>query len=106
MSRSQCGSLSLVTLLLLALGVPPLRAQLRADDYAARRAALTTRIDSGIVLAFGAPETVSHWPSFFQLPAFYYLTGFSESDAVLVMVKRGGKVTATMFVPTLSPSSV
>ena len=95
------------SLILAALLLPgprvPIQAQVGAPDYAARRAALTAKIDSGVVLAFGAPETVSHWPSFFQLPAFYYLTGFSESDAVLVMVKRSGKVAATMFVPTLSP---
>jgi Xaa-Pro aminopeptidase len=101
-SRFACRLLLLVTLFLPGIGVPA-QAQSRSDDYAARRAALTAKIDSGVVVAFGAPETVSHWPSFFQLPAFYYLTGFSESDAVLVMVKRGGKVTATMFVPTLSP---
>jgi Xaa-Pro aminopeptidase len=92
----------LVTLLILSLTVPA-RAQVGSAEYAGRRAALTAGIDSGVVLAFGAPETVNHWPSFFQLPAFYYLTGFSESDAVLVMVKRGGKLAATMFVPTLSP---
>jgi Xaa-Pro aminopeptidase len=92
----------LVTLLMLSLSVPG-RAQVGSADYAARRAALTAAIDSGVVLAFGAPETVNHWPNFFQLPGFYYLTGFSESDAVLVMVKRGGKVAATMFVPTLTP---
>jgi len=102
-SRSLRGFLGFATLLLLGLSASPAQAQLGAGDYAARRAALTTQIDSGVVLAFGAPETVSHWPSFFQLPAFYYLTGFSESDAVLLMVKRGGKVTSTMFVPTLSP---
>jgi Xaa-Pro aminopeptidase len=101
-SRSAFRSFSLATLLLLGRLVPG-HAQLGAPDYAARRAALTAKLDSGVVLAFGAPETVSHWPSFFQLPAFYYLTGFSESDAVMVMVKRGGKVETMMFVPTLSP---
>jgi Xaa-Pro aminopeptidase len=73
------------------------------DEYAGRRAALADRIDSGVILAFGAVEPVSLWPTFFQLPAFYYLTGFSESDAVLVMVKQKGTVSATMFVPSRSP---
>ena len=102
MSPSAFRSVILATLLLPGPRAP-IHAQVSAADYAARRAALTAKIDSGVVLAFGAPETVNHWPSFFQLPAFYYLTGFSESDAVLVMVKRGGKVATTMFVPTLSP---
>ena len=89
----------------LALVVLPTssRAQVGLSDYAARRAALTATIDSGVVLAFGAVETVNHWPSFFQLPGFYYLTGFSESDAVLVMVKRSGAVTSMLFVPSLDP---
>jgi Xaa-Pro aminopeptidase len=69
-------------------------------DYAARRAALTSRIDSGVVLSFGEVEPVAHWPTFFQVPAFQYLTGLGESDAVLVMVKRNGVTTSTMFVPT------
>src|SRR6185312_10815176 len=63
-SRSLRGFLGFATLLLLGLSASPAQAQLGAGDYAARRAALTTQIDSGVVLAFGAPETVSHWPSF------------------------------------------
>jgi Xaa-Pro aminopeptidase len=90
---------------LLGLGIPSAstRAQVAVGDYAARRAALIAPIDSGVVIAFGAAETVNYWPTFFQLPGFYYLTGFSESDAALVMVKRNGSVAATMYVPTLSP---
>jgi Xaa-Pro aminopeptidase len=42
---------------------------------------------------------VSDWPTFFQLPHFHYLTGFDEGNAVLLMVKRGGGSTSTMFVP-------
>lgn len=78
-------------------------AQVPVSEYAARRAALAARIDSGVVVAFGGVEVVDHWPIFYQLPAFYYLTGFSETDAALVMVKRNGAVTATMFVPTRTP---
>ncbi len=81
----------------------PAGAQVPLREYAARRAALIARIDSGVVIAFGAVEPVNYWPTFFQLPAFYYLTGFSESDAVLVMVKQSGAVSATMFVPTRTP---
>ena len=78
-------------------------AQVTLTEYAARRAALTARIDSGVVVAFGGVEPVNHWPTFFQLPAFYYLTGFGETDAALLMVKRNGAVAATMFVPTRTP---
>ena len=90
---------------LLALGAlpSPTRAQVTNSEYAARRAAVAARLDSGVVVAFGAVEPLSYWPTFFQLPSFQYLTGFGETDAVMVMVKRDSAVTTTMFVPTLSP---
>jgi Xaa-Pro aminopeptidase len=93
----------LAALLVLAALSTPAAAQVRGSEYAARRAALTAGIDSGVVVAFGAPETVDYWPVFYQVPAFYYLTGFDESDAALVMVKRNGELAATMFVPTRTP---
>jgi Xaa-Pro aminopeptidase len=73
-------------------------------EYAARRAELTKQIDSGVVLAFGEVEPVVEYPNFFQLPAFQYLTGFSESDAVLLIVKRKGVASSTIFVPTRARS--
>ena len=78
-------------------------AQISIAEYAKRRAALAAGIDSGVVVAFGAVEPVSYWPTFHQLPGFYYFTGFGETDAVFLMVKRGGAVASTMFVPTRSP---
>jgi Xaa-Pro aminopeptidase len=83
-----------------AQSAPPL---IPPAEYAARRAALVSRIDSGVVVAFGAPEVVNYWPTFYQTPHFYYLTGFAESDAALVMVKRGGAISATLYVPSRSP---
>ena len=90
-------------LVLLAALSTPAQAQVSGGEYAARRAAVVAGIDSGVVMAFGAVETVNYWPTFFQLPAFHYLTGFNESDAVLVIVKRNSAAAATMFVPTRSP---
>ena len=75
-------------------------AQVANAEYAARRKALAASIDSGVVVAFGAVEPVSYWPTFHQVPGFYYFTGFDETDAVLLMVKRGGGVASTIFVPT------
>jgi len=74
-------------------------AQVPAQEYAARRANLLAGVDSGIVIAYGEVDPVSDWPTFFQLPHFHYLTGFDEGNAVLLMVKRGGAATSTMFVP-------
>jgi Xaa-Pro aminopeptidase len=78
-------------------------AQIATADYAARRAAAVAEVDSGVVVAFGAPEPLDYWPTFHQLPAFHYLTGFDESDAVLVMVVRERKPAATVFAPTRTP---
>lgn len=93
-SRARCSA----TLLAIILAAPA-AAQMSPTDYAARRAALVAPLDSGVVVAFGNVEPVNDWPNFFQTPAFEYLTGFDESDAVLIMVKRNGAVTQTMFVP-------
>jgi Xaa-Pro aminopeptidase len=71
-------------------------------EYAARRDSLTARMDSGVVVAFGAPDPVSigRWT---QLPAFRYLTGFLEPNAALVLVKRGGAASGTLFTASRDP---
>ena len=78
-------------------------AQIATADYATRRAEAVAGVDSGVVVAFGAPEPLDYWPTFYQRPSFEYLTGFDESDAVLVMVVRKRRPTATLFVPTRTP---
>ena len=71
-------------------------------EYAARRDSLAARIDSGVVLAFGARNPVTPVrPT--QLPAFRYLTGFLEPDAALVIVARGGRADATLFTESRDP---
>lgn len=100
--RTRLALVLFAALLALGAGPSPSHAQVSRNDYAGRRAELVARIDSGVVVAFGGVEPVSSWPTFYQLPAFYYLTGFGETDAALLMVKRNGAVTATMFVPTRS----
>ena len=71
-------------------------------EYAARRDSLAAHIDSGVVIAFGAPEPVriGKWT---QLPAFNYLTGFQEPNAAFLLVKRGGRPTGTLFTATPGP---
>ena len=73
-----CRALTAVFLLALA---SPLAGQITLAEYAARRGALASRLGDGVVVAFGGREPVRHWPPFYQLPAFRYLTGFLESDA-------------------------
>jgi Xaa-Pro aminopeptidase len=72
-------------------------------EYAARRAALTSIADSGVFVAFGAREPLDHYPPFAQRAPFRYLTGFLAPDAALVIVKRGGRTTTTLFVQSSDP---
>jgi Xaa-Pro aminopeptidase len=82
-------------------------AQSEADlqrEYRQRREALMARLPDGVLLALGASEPTHDYLSFFQAPSFYYLTGFNEPGAALVMVKRGGSVSATMYVEPRVPA--
>jgi Xaa-Pro aminopeptidase len=74
------------------------------QQYRQRREALAARLPDGVLLAIGAPEPEHDYLPFFQAPSFYYLTGFREPGAALVMVKRGGVVGSTMFVQPRVPA--
>ncbi len=84
-----------------APGAPP--AAINATEYATRRDSLLAHIDSGVVVIPGAREPVQHYPRFRQTPSFRYLTGFLEPDATLVLVKREGRTTGTMFIQPPAP---
>lgn len=87
----------LIWLALIAFA-PSVSAQITPEEYAARRAALGERVGEGVVIALGGRQPVRHWPPFYQSPAFRYLTGFLESNAAFVMVRRAGRTTSTLFV--------
>ena len=89
----------------LCLIAPPsvARAQISAAEFAARRDSLATRIDSGVVIAFGGRTPVTDFGPFYQLPAFHYLTNFDEPDAAFVMAVRGGRATSTIFLTPVDP---
>lgn len=71
-------------------------------EYAARRDSLAARLDSGLVIAFGAADPVGsvRWT---QLPGFRYLTGFLEPDAAFILVKRGGTARGILFTAARDP---
>jgi Xaa-Pro aminopeptidase len=80
-------------------------AQIPQQEYAARRAKLAQAVEGdGVVLALGAREPEHDYLSFYQSPSFEYLTGYPEPDAMLVMVKRGGQVTQTLYVQPKNPA--
>ena len=97
--------LRLTAALALSLVVAPLtlHAQITSAEYAARRDSLGARLDSGIVVAFGARNPVADFGAFFQLPGFRYLTGYLEPDAALVIEVRGGRPRSTLFVTPADP---
>ena len=78
-------------------------AQIPQSEYAARRDSLAARIDNGVVVAFGGRTLVHDFTTFFQLPAFHYLTNFDEPDAAFVMVVRNKKQASTLFITPSEP---
>ena len=80
-----------------------LAAQITTAEYNARRDSLAARIRDGVVVAFGGRTPVTDFGTFFQLPAFHYLTGYDEPDAAFVLVAHGGRPTSTLFVTPADP---
>ena len=88
---------------LVLVTVTTLRAQITTAEYAGRRDSLAARVGDGIVIAFGGRTPVTDHGTFFQLPAFHYLTGYDEPDAAFVLVARGGRATSSLFVTPVDP---
>ena len=96
---------TLVSGLGLAIGAAQLSAQIPQTEYAQRRAALAAKIQDGVLLAIGGKEPAQDYLSFYQNEPFTYLTGYNEPNAALVMVKRGGQTTTTLFVEERDPAA-
>ena len=77
--------------------------EITVAEFAARRAALAERVKDGVVLAFGGRTLVHDFSTFYQLPAFRYLTNYNEPDGAFVMVVRGGKGESTLYLTPLDP---
>ena len=85
--------------------VPALLSAQTQQEFAARRAAVVAGMPDGALVALGAHEPAQDYLSFVQSPSFYYLTGFKEPDAALIVVKQRGRViSSTMFVQPRLPS--
>lgn len=76
-------------------------AQIPNSEFAARRDSLAARLDSGVVVAFGGRALVHDFSTFYQLPAFRYLTNLEEPDAALVIVVRNKKAQSTLYLTPL-----
>lgn len=91
------------SLVCLAAAPAALHAQIPSSEFAARRDSLAAQVGDGVVVAFGGRTPVHDFGTFFQLPAFHYLTNFDEPDAAFVMVVRGGRGESTIFITPSDP---
>src|SRR5437588_12419917 len=104
MRKIRCARASLMTVVaLLFAAATSLNAQISTTEYAARRDSMAARIGEGVVVAFGGRTPVTDYGTFFQLPAFHYLTAYDEPDAAFVLVARGGHGGGTLFVTPVDP---
>ncbi|MFL5614375.1 MAG: aminopeptidase P family protein [Gemmatimonadaceae bacterium] len=88
---------------ILCVGATIGHAQIPSSEYAQRRDSLAARIGDGVVVAFGGRTPVTDYGTFFQLPAFHYLTAYDEPDAAFVLVARRGRGVGTLFVTPVDP---
>ena len=95
---------TLLALLLTLAVATDASAQIRKEEYAARRDSMAAHIGNGVLVAFGARAPVDDMGLFRQLPAFHYLTGFQEVDAAFLMTVRNGRVAdAVLYAPARDP---
>jgi len=66
------------------------------SEYAARRARVVEEIKGNVLVLFGAED--NDLVKFKQEDNFYYLTGFNQPDAVLVIDASGAQPEETLFV--------
>ncbi|HEX7938120.1 MAG TPA: aminopeptidase P N-terminal domain-containing protein [Gemmatimonadaceae bacterium] len=97
---------ALTFMLLTAAATPAIAQQpdpsIPQSEFAARRDALGARIGTGVLVAFGGRALVHDFGTFFQLPAFHYLTNYDEPDGAFVMVVRDGHAVGTLFITRLN----
>jgi Xaa-Pro aminopeptidase len=81
-----------------------LSAQIPLAEFAARRDALLSNVPEGVTLVLGAGAPTADYLPYQQSRPFYYLTGFREPEAALVMVRSGRQKRSWIFVPPKNPS--
>lgn len=71
-------------------------------DYHARREALAAKLQGGIAVLFAAPEPLLDFDPYRQDSDFYYLTGWNEPGAALMVVGASGSqgYKEILFLPT------
>ena len=94
-----------VVALLAILAIPAVNALEKqpAAVYHARRVALSAKLNGGVAVLFAATEPVLDFDPYRQDPDFYYLTGWNEPGAALLIVPES---VATSVAPRLQRDSL
>ena len=83
MLRSRISAVSTALVVLITLSIPVAAIEKEPlSEYASRRSRVAEQIKGNALILYGNPD--SDLVKFKQEDNFYYLTGFSEPDAVLV----------------------
>jgi len=72
-----------------------------SPEYAARRDKLRASLKKEVVVLFGARENDDLHYSFFQDPNFFYLSGWEEPGAILMIAPQDGDI---LFLPPRTPA--
>src|SRR5687768_13141283 len=101
----------LALLALLALPVWGATGGISVDEYRSRREALRKSLSDGVVILFGRAEKDYDGMRsiFYQESNFYYLTGWNEPGAALVLLPEGARSVAPtgemLFIPKRNPDT-
>jgi len=105
MKQLRCLSLLLLAVFVAAPALQALEKQ-PASVYHARREALAAKLHGGVAILFAAEEAQLDFDPYRQDEDFYYLTGWNEPGAALVIVPADAKAanpreyTEILFLPT------
>src|SRR5687768_11771292 len=80
-----------------AVPASPAPAPIPAQEYAARRQRLLSRIGAGVLVILGSDEPDSDYMTYAQNASFRYFTGLTEPGAALVVDNRRGVPRAMLF---------
>ncbi len=84
------------------LAAPTLKALEKqpSGDYRARRVALAAKLQGGAAVLFAAEEPVLDFDAYRQDSSFYYLTGWNEPGAALLVTSQKSDYREILFLPT------
>ena len=80
----------------------PLLAQIPLTEYAARRTALGAMTGDGATVVLGAGEPLHDYETFSAAQNLRYLTGWTQPNAALLIVRSGAAQREMLFVPPRS----